>query len=134
LNVEVSTNCDYVLQGKLQSVAVYIDLIQVRHKLKFYHSVINLAFTEPNYKILAQDFEEVTDWKTLAVFLLDDDNGSKAEQIEKTYCRDVTECRLKMISEYLKSGDVSWEKVLDSLRKAKYENLASKIEERLGVL
>ena len=76
-------------------------------------------------------FEKVSDWKTLAAFLLNDDDGSKTEQIEKSNHYDVGDCKGAMIREYLKSGNVSWETVLACLRNAGYRNLAIDIKAKL---
>jgi len=72
--------------------------------------------------------QSVSRWKALAACLLNDDDGSKTEQIEKSCHYDVEECRITMIREYLKFGDVSWENVLAALRVANYKNLADSIE------
>jgi len=45
----------------------------------------------------------------------------------------VENCRAAMIREFLKSGERTWEKVLDSLRKAGYINPANDIEKKLSV-
>jgi len=38
-----------------------------------------------------------------------------------------------MLHNYIKSGNVSWNHVLKSLRDADYKNLANKIEEQLSI-
>lgn len=43
----------------------------------------------------------------------------------------VENCRDKMIKHYLKSGDMSWEKVLSSLRNADYTNVANDLKNYL---
>ena len=86
----------------------------------------------PNNQTLTKYFERVADWKTLAAFLLNDDDGSKTHQIEKSNHYDVEDCRGAMIREYLKSGNVSWETVLSCLRSAGYKNLANEIEKEVS--
>jgi len=73
----------------------------------------------------------VSDWKTLAAFLLNDVDGSKTRQIERSNHYDVGDCKEAMIREYLKSGNVSWEVVLECLRNAGYRNPANDIEAKL---
>ena len=75
----------------------------------------------------------VDQWKVLAAFLLDDQDGSTTERIEKSNHFDVTACCAALIREYLKSGDVSWQHVLKSLRVANYKNLAIKIQKELDI-
>ena len=75
--------------------------------------------------------EGVTYWKKLATFLLNDAKGTMVPQIETTYHCNVEDCRDAMINHFLKSGDVTWSKVVESLKKAGYDNLAKKIEDEL---
>ena len=70
----------------------------------------------------------MVDWKTLGAYLLDDPDGSTSALIHDTYNGDVRKCRDALIKEYLKNGEVSWARVLTSLRNAHYKNLADKIE------
>ena len=67
----------------------------------------------------------------MCIFLLDDTDGNKVPQIERTNFYDVEACRAAMLVEFLKSGEKSWEKVLSSLRSAGYINLAIDIEKTL---
>ena len=91
----------------------------------------NYLLGKPTYADLTNHFSRVVKWKTLAAFLLDDPDGSTCAQIDSTHKGDVKECVDKLIKEYLNSGDVSWEHVLDSLRKSKHKNLANEIEDSL---
>jgi len=77
-------------------------------------------------------FEAVVEWKKVAAFLLNDEDGSIIATIESTNRKDVNECRESMIREYLKKGKVSWQHVLKSLKNANYTNLATKIHTHLG--
>ena len=72
--------------------------------------------------------EKVVEWKLLAAYLLNDEDGSKTKQIEKTFHGDVADCRIEMIRLFFRSGDVTWQSVLTALRKAGYKNLANEIE------
>ena len=92
-----------------------------------------IYITEPNNQTLTKYFERVAEWKKLAAFLLNDDDGSKTHLIEKSNHYDVGDCRGAMIREYLKSGNISWETVLSCLRSAGYKNLADDIEKDLNI-
>ena len=83
---------------------------------------------EPTYLTLIHYFDKVTDWKKLGIYLLDDNDGTLIHKIEKSNHYDQEDCLCAMIREYLKSGNVSWETVLSSLRSANYINLATTIE------
>lgn len=90
-----------------------------------------LSYAEPTYPVLLKWFDKVSKWRTVAAFLLDDNDGSITEEIEKSCNRDVEDCRDRMIKRYLKSGDISWEKVLSSLRNAGYTNVANDLKNYL---
>ena len=61
----------------------------------------------PTYPNLMTHLQSVTKWKMMAAHLLKDVGGYKTDQIEKSCHGDVEECRIKMIREYLKGGDIS---------------------------
>ena len=86
---------------------------------------------EPTYPVLIEHLEKVSEWKLVAAHLLNDDDGSKTKEIERTYHGDVADCKAEMIRLFMKSGDISWQSVIASLRKAGYKNLADKIENSL---
>ena len=69
----------------------------------------------------------VVSWKTVAAHLLSDKDGSKVETIEINNSNKVADCRATMIREYMKSGDVSWKKVIEALTKAGEKSIADKI-------
>lgn len=64
----------------------------------------------------------------MATYLLNDDDGSKVEEIEKSKRFVVADCRTAMLTEYFKNCEVSWETVLNALTKANYINLAEEIK------
>ena len=66
---------------------------------------------------------KVAKWGLLAAFLLSDEDGSVTAKIQNNN-RDDDDCCADMIREYLKSGDVSWQHVFESLQYANYSNLA----------
>ena len=67
----------------------------------------------------------------VAAYLLSDKDGSKVEIIARNNHHIIEDCRFAMIREYCKSGDISWEKVLEALRKAGEEATANKIQRLL---
>jgi len=75
----------------------------------------------------------VPNWNILAAFLLDDKDGTATAIIGKSKNYNVDDCCVEMIYKYLKSGDLSWKHVLKSLRDATYSNLATELEEELGM-
>lgn len=81
--------------------------------------------------VLVAELQDVVDWKRLAIFLLDDVDGSLLSGIEKSNHYDVEGCRCEMIKLFLNLGTASWEKVIESLQLAGYKNLAKKIEKRV---
>ena len=68
----------------------------------------------------------VSDWKQLALYLLPEDYGSLINDIDRDN-KNVAECRWALITEYLKVGELSWDKVVYALRKSGYPNIAEKI-------
>ena len=67
----------------------------------------------------------------MAAFLLSDEDGSKVDTIARDNHHIIEDCRISMIHQYLKSGDVSWEKVLKALKKAGEKAAANKIQRLL---
>ena len=67
----------------------------------------------------------------MAAHLLNDDDGSKTEEIDRSNQYKVEDCRQEMLRRYLRSGGggVSWKTVLDALTKAKYIYLVKEIKE-----
>lgn len=69
-------------------------------------------------------------WETLAAHLLSDVDGSKVEIIARNN-HNIQGCRAEMLREYLKSGTISWEVVIQALIKAGEKNTAEKIHQLL---
>ena len=67
----------------------------------------------------------------VAAYLLSDEDGSKVETIAINNHHIIGDCRIAMIREYCRSGDISWEKVLEALRKAGEGATANKIQRLL---
>ena len=84
----------------------------------------------PSYIDLLTELQGVADWKKLAAYLLDDVSGNIVPVINQTNLGDVDGCRDDMIRQFMKSGDVTWMKVIESLQKAGYTNLAKSIQEK----
>jgi len=93
--------------------------------------ILQLLFVEPTYTVLMEHLEPVSEWKPLAGYLLNDEDGSKTHNIEQDNGGKVSDCKLAMIRLFLRSGDVSWQTVLSALRKSGYKNLADDIEKQL---
>ena len=83
--------------------------------------------TKPNYQNLLPYFEGVSDWKQLGVYLLPEKYNSRINDIDKVHKLDIAECRWKLITEYLKVGEVSWDKVIYALQKSGHPNIAKKV-------
>ena len=67
----------------------------------------------------------------MAASLLSDKDGSKVEIIARNNHHIIADCRIAMIREYFKSGDISWKKVLEALRKAGEIATVNKIQRLL---
>ena len=93
------------------------------------HNIFILA--EPTYTELIEQLDGVVSWKKVGAFLLSDEDGSKVETIEKNNFYKSEDCRIAMIREYFKSGDVSWKKVLEALTKAGEKVTLNKIQRLL---
>ena len=90
---------------------------------------ISVASVEPTYQTLLPYLYYVDNWKSLGAFLLP---GKYIPQvtndIDRTHKGNVEECRGALLTEYLKVGEVSWDKVIDSLEKSRYSNVAKMIK------
>ena len=64
----------------------------------------------------------------MAAILLSDDDGSKVETIARNNKHIIEDCRVSMIREYFKSGEVSWEKLLQALTDAGENRTVNKIK------
>ena len=77
--------------------------------------------------------EHVDDWKRLGAHLLPEKYiPHLLNQIERTYKGNVDDCRGALLSEYVKAGNVSWDKVIDSLEKSRYSNVAKMIKQDIS--
>ena len=90
------------------------------------------CYAEPTYPLLMKYLENVDSWEDLSIFLLDDDFGTKADRIRSRFPHGGTDCHSAMVEEYLRSGDVSWKKVIESLKEIEYNQVAEDIKEDLG--
>ena len=64
----------------------------------------------------------------MAAFLLSDTDGSKVETIGRNNHYIIEDCRIAMLREYWKTGNVSWITVLKALRKAGEKATADRIQ------
>ena len=106
---------------------------QVRNSLLETSNLNPPLNVEVTFPILIKYFVHAPDWKKVAAFLLNDKDGSKCESIARSKANDVSECSAEVARELMKSGDVTWQHVLKSLRDAEYMNLADQIVEDLGL-
>ena len=67
----------------------------------------------------------------MATFLLSDKDGSKVETIAKNNHNITEDCRAAMVYEYLRSNEVSWDKVLEALTKAGEKATVDRIQRLL---
>ena len=61
------------------------------------------------------------------MYLLPTKYASKVNDIDENHKQDVEACRWALITEYLKVGEVSWNKVINALEKSGHPNIAEKI-------
>ena len=74
--------------------------------------------------------EHVDNWKALGAHLLPEKYiPHLLNEIERTHKGNVDDCRGALLSEYIKVGEVSWNKVIDSLEKSRYCNVAEMIKQ-----
>lgn len=83
---------------------------------------------KPDCQSLLPYFEGVSNWKQLGTHLLPRQYSSLINDIERTYQRDVAECRFALIREYLRVGEVTWDQVVYALEKSNHPNIANKIK------
>ena len=73
--------------------------------------------------------EHVDNWKVLGTHLLPEKYiPYLLNEIERTHKGNVDDCREALLSKYIQVGEVSWDKVIDSLEKSHYPNVAKMIE------
>ena len=90
--------------------------------------MLTVASVELTLQTLLPYIEHVDNWKSLGTYLLPKEYIPRViNDIEKTHKGSVEECRWALLTEYLKSGEVSWNKVIDSLEKSHYPNVAKMI-------
>ena len=63
----------------------------------------------------------------MAAYLLSDVDGSKVENIARNNHHIIEDCHSTMVHEYCRSGEVSWNKVLEALTKAGEKATADRI-------
>ena len=96
---------------------------------KFSMFLLYIEPVQPTYRNLLPYIEHVNDWKLLGTYLLPDEYTPRViNDINKTHKGDVDECRQALLSEYIKVGEVSWSKIINSLEKSHYSNVAKMIK------
>ena len=76
--------------------------------------------------------EHVDDWRLLGTYLLPEKYTPRViNDIDRSHKGDVNECRQALLSEYINVGELSWNKVIDSLENSHYSNVAKMIKKDL---
>ena len=83
---------------------------------------------EVNFLSLLSCFNKIDDWKKLAPFLLNDEDGVAVKKISQDHKDVSNDCCQEMIREYVKSGEKTWNHVLKCLRHSGYKNIANDME------
>ena len=86
-----------------------------------------LTSDQPNHQNLLPYFEGVSEWKQLGLYLLPEKYTSRINDIDKSHKQYVPDCRWELTTEYLKVGEVSWNKVIYALEKSGHPNIAGNI-------
>ena len=86
-----------------------------------------LTSDQPNHQNLLPYFDGVSDWKRLGLYLLPEKYTPRIDDIDKSHKQYVPDCRWELTTEYLKVGEVSWNKVIYALEKSGHPNIAGKI-------
>ena len=95
--------------------------------------LLTVASHEPTYKNLLPYMERVVNWKTLGTHLLPEKYIPHfLEQIERTRNGNVEDCRRDLLSKFMEVGEVSWDKIIDSLKKSHYSNVAKIIKQDIS--
>ena len=94
--------------------------------------LFTVASHKPTYQDLLPYMEYVDDWKSLGVYLLPNKYiPHLLNEIERTHRGNVEDCRGALLSEYIKVGEVSWDKIISSLEKSHYTNVADMIKQNI---
>ena len=92
--------------------------------------LLTVASDKPTYVDLLPYMEHVDDWYKLGTHLLPKKYiPHLLNQIDRTHKGNVDDCRGALLLEYIKAGNVSWDKVIDSLEKSRYSNVAEMIKQ-----
>ena len=85
------------------------------------------------YPDLLYYLKDVSDWQTLGAHILPGNSAGPIEIIDTTYNGDVRKCKKALFLEYLKTGNRSWNSVINALIKIDHINLADDIKQKLGL-
>ena len=95
--------------------------------------LLTVASHEPTYLNLLPYMERVDNWKALGTHLLPVKYiPHLLDEIERTRKGNVDDCRRDLLSEFIKVGEVSWDKVIDSLEKSRYSNVAKIVKQDIS--
>ena len=95
--------------------------------------LLTVASDKPTYKNLLPYMEHVDDWNALGTHLLPEKYiPHLLNEIERTHKGNVNDCRRALLSKFINVGEVSWDKVINSLEKSHYSNVAKMIKEDIS--
>ena len=108
---------------------VFLEIPNVPKKTVFAEKVTYIEPVQPTYQNLLPYIEHVDDWKLLGTYLLPNEYTPRViNDNNRTHRGDVDECRHTLLLEYIKVGEVSWSKVINSLEKSCHSNVAKMIK------
>ena len=91
--------------------------------------VIIVCSDQPTYPDILPYIEHVDNWKLLGTHLLPKKYIPRIiNDIDRTYKGNVEDCRAALLTEYIKVGEVSWNKIIDSLERSRYSNVSEMIK------
>ena len=92
--------------------------------------LLTVASHKPTYQKLLPYMEHIDNWKVLGTHLLPEKYlPHLINEIDRTHRGNVEDCRGALLSEYIKVGEVSWDKIISSLEKSHYTNVADMIKQ-----
>ena len=97
-------------------------------------SIISLIEKDrTTYADLLDYFKDFKDWQVLATHLFPSNSAILIERIRATHNGNIRECKKAMFTEFLKTGDRSWNTVIAALLKTGNDSLVKEIKQKLGI-
>ena len=100
--------------------------------MRYYISITVTAVTLPALTIR---LKKLNDWKTFGIFLLPDTNSdTMVQNIEMSNPGGtVNRCKTALLQQYLKAGEVSWQRVIYALDAMGEDNLAAELKKEFNM-